>query len=236
MRKITLSLVSVFLIFSIANAQQVSGTVKDDQGKGLEKTTISLLNGKDSSLIKLAMTNSLGKFSLTTGKTGRFLIAVSHVGYNRQLSKVFEVSGSGEINLPEFNMIKTSGELKGVTVVTQKPMVEVKADKTILNVEGTINATGNDALELLRKSPGVMVDKDENISLAGKNGVQIYIDGKPTPLSGSDLASYLKSLQSAQIESIEIITNPSAKYEAAGNAGIINIKLKRTRLLELMVL
>src|SRR5206468_2729461 len=121
------------------------------------------------------------------------------------------------------------GELKAVTVTTTKPMVEVKADKTILNVEGTINATGNDALELLRKSPGVTVDKDDNISLSGKNGVQVYIDGKPTPLTGTDLANYLKSLQSTQIESIELITNPSAKYEAAGNAGIINIRLKKNK-------
>jgi hypothetical protein len=108
-------------------------------------------------------------------------------------------------------------------------MVEVKADKMIVNVEGTINATGNDALELLRKSPGVTVDKDDNLSLSGKNGVQVYIDGRPTPLSGQDLANYLKSLQSTQIESIELITNPSAKYEAAGNAGIINIRLKKNK-------
>ena len=108
-------------------------------------------------------------------------------------------------------------------------MVEVKADKMILNVEGTINAVGNDALELLRKSPGVMIDKDDNISLSGKNGVQIYIDGKPSPLSGNDLSAYLKSLRSEQVESIEIITNPSAKYDAAGNAGIINIRLKKNK-------
>ena len=110
-------------------------------------------------------------------------------------------------------------------------MIEVKADKTIVNVENSINAVGSDALELLRKSPGVLVDKDDALSLAGKNGVQVYIDGKPSPLSGADLAAYLKSIQSTQIESIELITNPSAKYEAAGNAGIINIKLKRIRLL-----
>ncbi|MEI9809981.1 MAG: hypothetical protein WDO16_20105 [Bacteroidota bacterium] len=81
----------------------------------------------------------------------------------------------------------------------------------------------------MRKAPGVTIDKDDNISLAGKNGVQIFIDGKPSPLSGADLAAYLKSLQSAQIEAIELITNPSAKYEAAGNAGIINIKLKKNK-------
>jgi hypothetical protein len=105
----------------------------------------------------------------------------------------------------------------------------VKADKMIVNVEGTINAVGYDALELLRRSPGVMIDKDDNVSLAGKNGVQVFIDGKAFTIVGSDLANFLKSLQSAQIEAIEIITNPSAKYEAAGNAGIINIKLRKNK-------
>src|SRR5690606_28866625 len=79
------------------------------------------------------------------------------------------------------------------------------------------------------KSPGVMVDKDDNISLAGKNGVQVFIDGKPSPLAGTDLSNYLKSMQSAQIEAIEIITNPSARFEAAGNAGLINIRLKKNK-------
>jgi iron complex outermembrane recepter protein len=99
----------------------------------------------------------------------------------------------------------------------------------VVNVEGTINAVGSDALELIRKSPGVAVDKDDNIQMSGKSGVQIYIDGKPSPLTGEDLANYLKSLQSAQMDAIELITNPSAKYEAAGNAGIINIKLKKNK-------
>src|SRR5205085_11969013 len=128
--------------------------------------------------------------------------------------------------IPYMQLAKAGANIQGVTVTSQKPMIEVKADKTILNVEGTINAVGYDALELLRRSPGVMIDKDDNVSLAGKNGVQVFIDGKPSPLAGADLANFLKSLQSAQIEAIEIITNPSAKYEAAGNAGIINIRLK----------
>jgi hypothetical protein len=108
-------------------------------------------------------------------------------------------------------------------------MIEVKADKTVLNVEGTINAAGSNALELMRKSPGVTVDQDENLTVNGKNGVQVYIDGRPSPLSGSDLANFLKSTQTDQIESIEIITNPSARYEAAGNAGIINIRMKKNK-------
>jgi len=123
----------------------------------------------------------------------------------------------------------SSAHLPPAVVNGRKPVIEVKADKTILNVEGSINAVGQDALDLLRKSPGVMVDKDNNISLSGRNGVKIYIDGRELPLNGTDLGDYLKTLQSSDIASIEIISNPSAKYEAAGNGGIINIRLKKNK-------
>lgn len=226
MRKLAVLIVSLSMV-AAAQAQKISGIVKDEKGKGLEKTTVSLLRAKDSSVIKLAVTNNDGFFSFQSA-AGNYLLSTSHIGYTNSYSKVFEVAG-GDITLPEIGMSKVSAEMKGVTITTQKPIVEVKADKTILNVEGTINAVGYDALELLRRSPGVMIDKDDNVSLAGKTGVQVFIDGKPSPLSGTDLANFLKSLQSAQIEAIEIITNPSAKYEAAGNAGIINIKLKKNK-------
>jgi iron complex outermembrane receptor protein len=229
MTKIFLVIVSFVALTAPVCAQQVSGVIIDQQGKGLEKTSVSLLNARDSSLVKLAVTRANGQYSFTQVKEGNYLVGVSYVSYLPAYSPVFEVNGNGEVKVPDIEMVKISSELKAVVVTSQKPMVEVKADKTILNVEGTINATGNDALELLRKSPGVMLDKDDNISMAGKNGVQIYIDGKPTPLAGADLAAYLKSLQSAQIEAIELITNPSAKYDAAGNAGIINIKLKKNK-------
>jgi hypothetical protein len=226
MRKIFVLIAGLGLSFSAVQAQKISGIVTDEMGKGMDKATVSLLRARDSSVIKLAVTGTDGRFSFQSG-SGKFLVNVSHVGYKPRYSGIVDVSGNVEV--PSLQMEKAATNLQGVSVSSVKPMVEVKADKTILNVEGTINATGNDALELLRKSPGVLVDKDDNLSLAGKNGVQVYIDGKPTPLSGADLAAYLKSVQSAQIESIEIITNPSAKYDAAGNAGIINIKLKKNK-------
>lgn len=228
MRKLAVVLTGLFFIATSSKAQQITGVVRDDQNKPLDKSTVSLLKAKDSTVVKLAVTNNDGRFSLSAPAPGGYLISASHVGHTTIYSKIVEVSGS-DVSVGDLMMLKASGSLTGVTVTSKKPMVEVKADKTILNVEGTINATGNDALELLRKSPGVMVDKDDRISLAGKNGVQVYIDGKPSPLAGADLANYLKSLQSAQIEAIEIITNPSAKYDAAGNAGIINIKLKKNK-------
>src|SRR6202012_5452564 len=102
-----------------------------------------------------------------------------------------------------------------------------EAGKTIINVANSINATGSNAFELLQKSPGVTTDKDDNITVKGKNGVRIYIDGRPTQMSSDDLPTYLRSINSTDIESIEIISSPSAQYDASGNAGIINIKLKK---------
>jgi hypothetical protein len=229
MKRILSGFVMLFITGLATNAQQVTGSVKNDEGKAVEKATVSLLKAKDSSAVKLGITAKEGKYSLVVPQNGQYLISVTSVGYNSAYSKVIEISGSGAVSVPEITLNKSAGNLQNVAVVARKPIIEVKADKTILNVEGTINSTGQDALELLRKSPGVTLDKDDNISLSGKNGVQIYVDGKPTPLGGADLTAYLKTLQSSQIESIEIITNPSAKYDAAGNAGIINIRLKKNK-------
>lgn len=220
------------LIFSTAFAQSqtIKGIVKDEQGTPLKGATVSILKASDSSTIKLAVTNSTGVYIFSSIPAGNYRVMASYVGMSPVYSSLVTVT-SENIDLPSFTLIKTSGNLGNVTVTARKPMVEVKADKMILNVEGTINSTGSNALELLRKSPGVLLDKDDNISFSGKNGVQVYIDGRTTPLSGQDLAQYLKSLQSSQIEAIELITNPSAKYEAAGNAGIINIRLVKNKAL-----
>jgi iron complex outermembrane receptor protein len=228
MRKVWM-LSLIVLLAVAANAQQISGTVKDQSGKGVDKTTVSLLRAKDSSVAKLSVTDNEGRYSFAQIEAGSYLVSVSHVGFLPYISQPFAFDGTKDVAVPAASLVKNEGTLGGVTVVSKKPVVEVKADKTILNVEGTINAVGNDALELLRKAPGVMVDKDDNLTMAGKNGVQVFIDGKPSPLQGADLANFLKSLQSSQVESIELITNPSAKYEAAGNAGIINIRLKKNK-------
>ena len=108
-------------------------------------------------------------------------------------------------------------------------MIEVRADKTVFNVEASINATGSNALELLQKSPGIQVDNNENISMKGKSGVRGYVDGRMMQLDTKDLAAYLKSINSSDMEAIEMISNPSAKYDASGNAGIINIRLKKNK-------
>ncbi len=216
------------LTTAFAQAQRISGVVKDETGKAITGASVSLLKENSTAVAKIAVSDNEGRFAFNNIAAGKYFITVSNVGFKDAKSAVFEVAGN-EVTVPEFKLAKAAKQIEGVTVTAKKPMVEVKADKTILNVENTINAVGNDALELLRKAPGVTLDKDDNISLSGKNGVQIYIDGRPSPLSGKDLTDFLKTLQSSQIEAIEIITNPSAKYDAAGNAGIINIKLKKNK-------
>lgn len=227
MRSLVFILALVITTQSI-NAQQIKGLAKDQDGKAMSGATISLLADTGKAVIKLAVSKADGAYNFSDVKHGNYRVSASYVGYQPVVSAPFSLAAD-EVVAPDLQLSKTTGDMKAVVVTATKPMVEVKADKTILNVEGTINSVGNDALELLRKAPGVLVDKDDNLSLSGKSGVQVYIDGRPTPLSGQDLANYLKSIQSSNIESIELITNPSAKYEAAGNAGIINIRLKKNK-------
>ena len=220
----------IFLLLSFSSsAQSISGTVNDADGKPLANATVSLLQARDSAVAKLGVTDKEGHYTFKNARQGSYLISSSFVGFEISYSAVFAVNATGETTVPALTLSKPSSKLKEVVVAYKKPLIEVRADKTILNVENSINAVGQDAMDLLRKSPGVLVDKDDNLSLSGKNGVQVYIDGRPSPLTGKDLSDYLKSIQSSQIEAIEIITNPSAKYDAAGNAGIINIRLKKNK-------
>ena len=121
-------------------------------------------------------------------------------------------------------MAKSLGD---VTVNSKKPFIETKIDKTIVNVEASPTSAGATALEILEKSPGVTVDNDGNISLRGKAGVIVMMDGKQTFLSAADLANLLKNMPASALDQIEIMTNPSSKYDASGNSGVINIKTKK---------
>ncbi|MBC7937757.1 MAG: TonB-dependent receptor [Rhizobacter sp.] len=209
-------------------AQKISGVVKDESGKPFAGATVTLVKAADSATVKFGLSKADGTYSFETLPAGDYHVKISHIGFSNTFTKPVNVAAA-DVAVADISMKKQQGDLGAVVVTAKKPIVEIKADKTILNVEGTINSVGTDALELLRKAPGVMVDKDDNLSLSGKNGVRVYIDGKPSPLAGADLADYLKSMQSSNVEAIEIITNPSAKYDAAGNAGIINIRLKKNK-------
>lgn len=228
MKSVIILLVTALFASATIHAQSITGTVKDSENNNQSGSSVLLLNKQDSSVVKINATNKEGKYLFENISEGSYLIKVSHVGYSTSFSEPFNLKNS-DLSLKPVVLKKHSTQLGEVTVSAKRPLVELKADKMIVNVEGTINATGNDGIDLLRRSPGVMVDKDDKISMAGKNGVKVYIDGRPSPLSGTDLGNYLRSLQSSGIEKIELITNPSARYEAEGNAGIINIVLKKNK-------
>jgi len=171
-------IVTLFLAIPVITfSQTVTGLIKDDQDKPLPSASITLHRAKDSAIVKIGITTPSGEYQFTLAKPGNYFITVSHTSYYTKRSPAFEAKEGEGTKIPDIILEKAVASLQDVTVTSKKPIVEVKADKTILNVENTINAVGSDALELLRKSPGVLVDKDENVSLAGKTGVQIYVDG-----------------------------------------------------------
>ncbi|MCC6462660.1 MAG: TonB-dependent receptor [Saprospiraceae bacterium] len=224
----------LFLLFLLPgislSAQSISGHILQNDGKPAEFATVTLHQAQDSSLVKGSITAETGVFELQDVPAGRYFIKADVIGAGKNSSPAFEYLGKTLV-LDDLRLGDAAQALGEVTVVARKPVIEVKADKTILNVEGTVNSTGLSALELLRKAPGVTVDNNDNVSIKGKNGVKIMIDGRDVPLDGKDLAAQLKGLQAADIASIEIISNPSARFDAAGNAGIINIRLRKNKAL-----
>jgi iron complex outermembrane recepter protein len=213
------------------SAGKVYGSIKDG---GIQKTidaaSVSLLKAKDSSLVKVAVTDKDGNFSIENVKDGLYLVMATSIGHVKTYSHVFSVSPEkADVNVGILQLVPQDKNLAGVTVVSKKPFIERKADRTIVNVDASISNTGSTALEVLEKAPGVTVDKDGNISLKGKQGVMIMVDGKQTYLSGPELTNMLRNMSSNQLDQIEIMTNPSAKYDASGRSGIINIKTKKNK-------
>lgn len=210
---------------------KVTGSIKDGGNqKIIDAASVSLLRAKDSALLKTAVTDKDGNFSFENLKDGNYLVMATSVGHSKVYSRSFSISaGSQPVSLEVMQLVPASKNLQEVSVSSKKPLIERKLDRTIVNVEASITNAGNTALEVLEKSPGVTVDKDGNISLKGKSGVVIYIDGRPSYLSGQDLANMLRNMTANQLEQIEIMTNPPAKYDAAGNAGVINIKTKKNK-------
>lgn len=232
MKKLFFMLTALLTLSSAAfsqNLSKVNGRVTDDTQKPVQGVTVSLYKAQDTLLVKAVLTGNDGLFVFEAVKDGDYLVGVSSVGYKKTVSDVLHIRDGAEIKVPTLVMQTESKNMKELVITGKKPLFEQKADKLVVNVDASPTNAGANALEVLEKSPGVSVDKDGNISLKGKTGVQVFIDGKPAYLSGTDLVNYLRSLQGAQLEQIEIMTNPPAKYDAAGNSGIINIKTKKTK-------
>ncbi|NNK10313.1 MAG: TonB-dependent receptor [Flavobacteriaceae bacterium] len=217
----------LFLTSLVQYGQTISGRVQSQDKEVLPFAAVTLNRVQDSSLVKAVITNEDGTFVIRNIPGSEYLLNISNIGYlDYQQTILFDGSS---LDLGTLVLEFSAENLDEVTVVAEKPMVQVLADKTVFNVQNTINATGTSAFELLRKAPGVIVDNNGGIIVEGKAGVQIFIDNKISLLQGEDLINYLESLQATDIEAIEIITQPSSKYDAAGNAGIINIKLVKDK-------
>ena len=227
-----IALLTVLLSISTAFGQSsINGSVQDAAGKPLDGVTVSLLKKTDSSTTKHAISNAAGQFELSGIPPGKYLLSYTHVGFTTSYSQLLEISGAKpRMTIP---VVRLNGAdaaaLDQVTVVGKRPPIENKIDKTVVNVDASPTNGGLTALEVLEKSPGVMVDNDGNISLKGKQGVIILIDGKPTYLSATDLSNYLKNMSASQLDQIEIMSQPPAKYDAAGNSGVINLTTKKNK-------
>lgn len=214
--------------FSQSSVFKISGKVVDPGNVPIAAATVSLHKKSDSSLLKMGITNREGIFEFDQLGKGEFLVSVTAIGFAKTFSETAYLNDHSLL-LPVIRMLPQSNELKAVAVVSRKPLIEQRIDRTIVNVDAAVSNVGATALEVLEKAPGITVDKDGNISLKGKQGVQVFIDGKPSYLSGPELVNLLRNMNASQLEQLEIMTNPPAKYDAAGNSGIINLKTKKNK-------
>jgi iron complex outermembrane receptor protein len=215
-------------LFAQTPETSILGRVVDDKSKAIESATISLMKATDSSLFKISTTDKAGKFAFQNIPLGNYYIqatTVNHAGLSPKVVELNEASLTKDIG--PIILREEAKSLAAVTVTAKKPLIEQKIDRIVVNVDASVTNVGATALEVLEKSPGVSVDKDGKISLKGKPEVMVMIDGKPSYLSASELSNLLSNMNANQLSQIEIMTNPSAKYEAAGNAGVINIKTKK---------
>ncbi|WP_299181521.1 TonB-dependent receptor, partial [uncultured Chryseobacterium sp.] len=196
----------------------LSGNINSEKVNQLE---INLFNSEDQ-LVKTEVADQKGNFSFEDLSTGNYYVKINKNGSETYKSE--NISVTGNTTLPAIQLNEKL--IEGVTITKTKPYIERKEGKMILNVENSIASTGNSAFEVLEKAPGVNVDSNDNISLRGKGNILVQIDGKNTPMTGTDLANYLRGIPSSSLDKIEFITNPSSKYDAAGTS-IINVKLKK---------
>ena len=230
MKKILTCLCAVIITLTLSaqdnKRSKVNLTVKDDKGVPLENATVQLMRSTDSALVKATITDGTGKAEIENVPHGSYILKVTIVNFITHYTSAFPVDQE-VVESPSINLQRRSAEMKEVVVSAKKPFIQKLTDRIVVNVDNSIVNAGSSAFDVLERSPGVLIDPNDNISLRGRAGVIIMIDGKITPMTGADLVNMLRVLPSNSIESIHIITNPSAKYDAAGNSGIIDIRMKK---------
>lgn len=218
----------LLMLTHLALAQSsVIGQLQKNDSTGVEFAYVALYRASDSIMVKVETADENGKFELKPIAAGNYFLRATFLGLPDFERQEIIVDGSSVVDLGLLTFNAQEIALDAFEITAERAMVEVQPDKTVFNVQGTVNSTGSDAISLLRKAPAVTVDNNDNINVLGRSGVRLYVDGKQLPLEGEDLANYLKNLPADQIDRIEIITNPGSKYDAEGNAGIIDIRLKK---------
>ncbi len=229
MPKLFLFSIHLLLIFhSTADAQnaKISGIVQDEKGAALEFVNILLLNAEDSTMLKGTISNSEGAFEVHPKKSGKFMLQYSAIGYLTHYTEKFDFEANGKNHtLLTLQLQPNNTLLEEFSVVAKKPLFEQKIDRTVVNVSESATSAGATALEVLEKSPGVDVNRSNSqISMLGKNGVVVMINGKINRMEADGLLQLLQGMNADNIEKIELITTPPANFDAEGNAGIINIQ------------
>ena len=213
-----------------AMAQQGSmrGRVIDARtGENIEYATVALLKATDSSLVNGTVSESNGHFSLSA-PYGRYILRVTFMGYDTWYHKDFVILSEKhrEVNIGKVQLKTTGTMMEAVEITAERSMVEYQLDKRVVNVDKNIVAGGGTATDVLEQVPSVAVDNDGNVTLRGSTNVKVLVNGRPSELLSSDLASLLEQIPASPVETVEVITNPSDKYDPEGMSGIINIKLK----------
>ncbi|MEI6853989.1 MAG: carboxypeptidase regulatory-like domain-containing protein, partial [Bacteroidota bacterium] len=232
--KWSILLLSQFLLISqglLANIEVpkkavIKGSIIDAvTGLPVAYANVLLYAKADSTFMRGTTSDSTGNYSFEKINSGNYYLVFTFIGYKNKVYTDVAISASEtEKNLPLIRLEPTAADLAGVNISGDRNTVEFKIDKKVINVEQNLNATTGSASDVLQNTPGITVDADGNVLLRGSTNYTVLIDGKPRAISGADL---LKQIPASTIKNIEIITNPSAKYDAEGTSGILNIILKK---------
>src|SRR5688572_930872 len=234
MKKLNLLLLTLFIsIYQLqvfAQSGQLNGRISDEKSNPIAFANAVLFKAADTVLMEALITDESGKFTFKSPAPGKYFLRISAIGYAEFKTPVFETRTIGDSRDFGNIMLKENTNLKEVKVQALRPTIIQEADRIVVSVEGTALAAGNTAYDVLAKAPGVFIDQEGNIQLNGRSGVTIMLDNKLTYLSARDLRTMLEGMPAENLKNIEIITNPSAKYDAEGSSGILNINLKKNEL------
>jgi len=207
----------------------IKGRITDTNNQPIGFATATVINAKTNKMEKGEVSDIKGEFIISKLNPGEYILSVTMVGYAKQESNKITISKTNPVVEKTVVLKESSQQLDNVVVTAKKKFIEQTVDKMIINPEASIITASENVYEILKKLPGVTVDNSDNISLKGKQNVKVLIDEKPTYVSTTQLAAMLKGMQGKNVDRIEIIENPSARYDAEGNSGIINIKTKHNK-------